>query len=64
MTKTDDEGLRAVRETRKKISTECANDPKSLVEHYVAEQERYRDRLLRTVSARQGDEADDASHPS
>ncbi len=51
MTKGNDEGIQAVRDVRKKISAECANDPKRLVEHYVAEQERYRERLLRPVAA-------------
>ena len=59
MTKADDEGIRAVREIREKISTECANDPKTLVEHLVAEQERYRERLLLGVAAQSGDAAND-----
>jgi hypothetical protein len=59
--KTDDEGIRAVREVREKISAECANDPEKLVEHYVAEQERYRERLLRPVPAQQGDKMGGAS---
>lgn len=58
MTKANDEGLQAVRDIRKEISTQCANDPKKLVDHYVAEQERYRERLLRPVAAQPGD-ADD-----
>ena len=36
--KVEDEGIRAVRDVRSKISAECANDPKRLVEHYVVEQ--------------------------
>ena len=62
MTRTDDEGIRAIRDIREKISTECGNDPKKLVAHYLAEQERYRERLLQTVPAQQGDDVDDASH--
>lgn len=58
----DDEGIRAVRDVRVKISAEHANDPDRLVEHYLAEQERYRGRLLRVVAGQQGDAADDASH--
>ena len=60
-TKAEDEGIRAVRDVRMKISAECANNPKKLVEHYVAEQQRYRGRLLRPVAAQQSDAADDAS---
>ena len=44
--KTADEGVRAVREVRKKISAEFDNDPQRLVEHYMAEQEKHRGRLL------------------
>ena len=51
----DDEGIRAVRDVRHKISTEFANDPKRLVDHYAAEQKRYRGRLLQPVAAQQGD---------
>ena len=57
----EDEGIRAVRDVREKISAECANDVQRLVEHYVLEQERYRGRLLRPVAVQQGDSADDAS---
>ncbi len=46
--KTDDEGIRAVRDVRKKISAEFDNDPKKLVEHYMAEQKKHQDRLLRS----------------
>lgn len=49
MTQTSDEGTQAVRDIRKKISAECANDPRKLVAHYMKEQERYRERLLRPV---------------
>ena len=58
MTKSNDEGIQAVRDVRKEISKECANDPKKLVDHYVAEQERYRERLLRPVASQQADAAD------
>ena len=60
MTKANDEGIQAVRDVRREISTECANDPKKLVDHYVAEQERYRERLLRPAAA----QADGADRPS
>ncbi len=49
--KNEDEGIRAVRDVRKKISAQFDNDPQKLVEHYMAEQKKYHDRLLR--SARQ-----------
>lgn len=45
--KIDDEGIQAVRDVRKKISAEFDNDPKKLVEHYMVEQEKYHNRLLR-----------------
>lgn len=57
----DDEGLRAVRDVRAKISAECLNDPRRLVEHYVVEQGRYRDRLLRPVAAARGEAEDGGS---
>ena len=53
--KTNDEGIRAVRDVREKISAEFDNDPQRLVEHYMAEQEKWRDRLLRPVVARRTD---------
>lgn len=59
--KKEDEGIQAVRDVRKKISAEFDNDPEKLVEHYMMEQERYRDRLLEPLAARQGSQADDAS---
>ena len=55
-----DEGIRAVREVREKISAEFGNDPEKLVEHYLEQQERYRDRLLQPVAAQQGDAVDEA----
>ncbi len=58
MTQADDEGIQAVRDVRKKISAECANDPKKLVDHYMAEQERYRERLLRPTTDQRADAAD------
>ena len=61
-TKAEDEGIRAVRDVRSKISAEWANDPRRIVEHYVVEQQRYKRRLLRPVAVQQGDPADDASH--
>jgi len=59
--KEEDEGIRPVRDVREKISAECGNDPVRLVDHYLAEQERYRDRLLPRVAAQQADAADDAA---
>lgn len=44
-----DEGIQAVRDVREKISAEFDNDPEKLVKHYMAQQERYRHRLLRPV---------------
>jgi len=58
--KKEDEGIRAVREVREKISAEFGNDPEKLVEHYLEQQERYRDRLLQPVAAQRGDAADEA----
>jgi hypothetical protein len=52
--KKEDEGIRAVREVRKRISEEFGNDPEKLVEHYIREQERYRDRLLEPVIIQSG----------
>lgn len=48
--KTEDEGIRAVRDVRRKISAEFDNDPQKLIEHYMAEQEKHRDRLLRPTA--------------
>ena len=54
----EDEGIQAVRDVRKAISAEFDDDPDRLVEHYMLEQERHRDRLLRPGAARQADAAD------
>ncbi|MFQ5664708.1 MAG: hypothetical protein ACE5HL_12865 [Terriglobia bacterium] len=54
----DDEGIQAVRDVRKAISAEFDDDPDKLVEHYVVEQERHRDRLLRPIASRQADAKD------
>ena len=59
--KNDDEGIRAVREVRERISAEFGNDPEKLVEHYMEQQKQYRHRLLPPVAALQGDAADAAS---
>ena len=59
-TKAEDEGIRAVRDIRTKISAEWSNDPKKIIEHYIVEQQRYRSRLLRPAAAQQGDPVDDA----
>ena len=56
MMKEMDEGIRAVRDVREKISSEFGNDPEKLVKHYMAQQDRYRHRLLRRA-----DEPDDAA---
>ena len=55
MTIAEDEGNQAVRDIRKKISAECANDPRKLIDHYLAEQEHYRERLLRPVAPQPAD---------
>ena len=57
---TQDEDIRAIRDVREKISAEFDNDPERLVAHYVMEQEKYRDRLLRPVAAQQSDVAQNA----
>ena len=54
----DDEGLEAVRDVRKAISAEFDDDPERLVEHYIAQQERHRDRLLRPPGAQPDGSAD------
>ena len=41
-------GVEAVRRAREAISREHDNDPKRLVEYYVALQERHKDRLTRS----------------
>ncbi len=46
----EDEGIKVVREVRKQISAEFNNDPVKFVEHYIKEQEKYRDRLLQSNS--------------
>ena len=50
---TEDEGIRAVRDVRKKISAEFENDPQKLIKHYIAEQEKYQDRLFRPATTQQ-----------
>ncbi len=52
---TEDEGIRLVRNVREKISAEFANDPDRLIEHYIAEQERYRERLIQPGAVQQTD---------
>ena len=56
-----DEGIQTVRDVRTKISAEFDNDPEKLVEHYMIEQERYRDRLLQPSTAQPADAANQAS---
>ena len=53
--KTEADAEAYVRDVREKISAEFDNDPQRLVEHYMAEQEKWRDRLLRPVAARRTD---------
>ncbi len=59
--KTDDDGIRAVRDVRNNISAEFDNDPQKLVEHYIVEQEKYRDRLLRPAQQAAAPHADSNS---
>ena len=61
--KTEDEGVRAVRDVRKAISAEFDDDPEKLIdfEHYIMVQERHQDRRLRSLAAQQGDAGDDAA---
>jgi hypothetical protein len=57
----DDEGIRALREVRHSISAEFGHDVTKLVTHYMLEQERYRERLLSSPTAKEGDAAADTS---
>ena len=41
-----DEGIEAVRRAREEISHQHDNDPRRLVEYYMALQERHKDRLI------------------
>ena len=41
-----DNGVEAVRRAREEISREHDNDPRKLVEYYMALQERHKDRLI------------------
>lgn len=52
-----DEGIRAVRKVRKKISAEFGNDPEKLVAHYIEQQKRHSDRLLGPVHTQEDDAA-------
>ena len=40
-----DQGLEATRAIREKISRDYGNDPRRLIEHYIAQQRRFGDRL-------------------
>lgn len=42
----DDPTITRIREARQRISEECGNDTRRLVERYIRLQERHRDRLL------------------
>ena len=50
---TKDEGIRAVRAVREKISAEFDNDPEKLVAHYIEQQKRHADRLLEPAAQQQ-----------
>jgi hypothetical protein len=45
-----------IREVRHRISEQCGHDPRRLVDYYIALQEQYRDRLLKTQDS--SDQAD------
>lgn len=55
------EGIRAVREIRKRISAELDHDVEKLLEYYMEKQKQHRDRLLQPVSVRR-DLPDDAGN--
>jgi len=57
----NDEGIRAVREVRKLISTECGNNPVRLVDRYVAQQKQYEKRLIRPVAVQESAAGTDSS---
>jgi hypothetical protein len=59
--KNEDEGIRAVRDVRDKISAEFHHDPEKLIEHYMEQQKRHRDRLLQPVVTQQAAAATDAA---
>ena len=50
-----DRGVEATRAVREKISREHGNDPRRLVEYYIAFQARFADRLRRAPARDQGD---------
>lgn len=58
-----DQGVETVRRAREEISREHDNDPRRLVEYYMALQERHKDRLIDRVS-QQADATSDASRRS
>jgi hypothetical protein len=55
-----DKGIEAVRRAREEISREHNNDPRRLVEYYMALQERHKDRLIDGASQ----QADPTARPS
>ena len=59
--KNEDEGIRAVRDVRERISAEFHHDPEKLIEHYIEQQKQHRDRLLQPVVAPQTSAATDAA---
>jgi hypothetical protein len=50
-----DSPLVRVRKAQCRISEECGNDPKRLVEHYMKLQERHKDRLVRSTDTAEND---------
>ena len=61
-TNADDEGVQAVRDVRAEISAEHTSNAKALVDHYLAEQASYPERLLEPRdAAHPADGADDAA---
>jgi hypothetical protein len=54
-----DKGIEAVRRAREEISREHDNDPRRLVEYYMALQERHKERLINGA----GQQVDAAGRP-
>ncbi|MGI9174633.1 MAG: hypothetical protein ACR2GR_04890 [Rhodothermales bacterium] len=51
--------LARVRAARRRISEQFDHDPQRLIEHYIEEQQKYKDRLLSVRRAQQGNEEAD-----
>lgn len=45
----EDPVIQRVREARHKISAKCDHDPQKLVNYYIELQEKYKDRLLKSM---------------